>query len=225
MDRYVAGWKAGTPPPPPKTVYVVRHGESTLNAGTYYPTDINDEVYIDAELTPRGRLQASALAETVASIAPDLIVSSPMTRALHTCQLACAALPAPAPRVVVHPACTERVSCACDVGRPAVEVAKRFTGADFSAVPTGAWWWTGLPAGEGGARESVAALQEGRDGCFEPPENVRARAADLRRWLVSRPERRVVLFCHGVFIRHLLAPSPRELAPYVRNCEVRKLVL
>ena len=54
---------------------------------------------------------------------------------------------------------------------------------------------------------------------------VAARAADFRRWLINRPERRVVVFSHGVYLRHLLAPSPRELAPSFDNCEMRKVVL
>lgn len=224
MDRYVNSWVSGDPPQPPTTVYLIRHGESTHNAKAFYPADVNDASYIDADLTARGRDQASALADTVAALAPDLVVASPLTRALRTCALACARLPhAP----VVHPACAERLAYSCDIGSPTVALVAAWPRADFAAVPQGAWWWA--PAGAPrGAHESLRRLRRPRDGGgggAEPRDAVAARAAEFRRWVVSRPERRVVVFSHGVYLRHLLAPSPRDLAPSFDNCEMRKVVL
>lgn len=220
MDRYVQAWASGGPPQPPTTLYLVRHGESTHNALSFHG-DVNDARYIDADLTPRGREQASALADTLAALAPDLVVVSPLTRALRTCALACARIPhAP----VVHPACAERLAYSGDIGSPTADLAAAWPRADFAAVPVppGAWWWApdGAPRG---AEESLRRLRAGGGG--EPRDAVAARAADFRRWVVNRPERRVVVFSHGVYLRHLLAPSPRELAPSFNNCEMRKVVL
>lgn len=225
MDRYVAGWKAGGAPPPPTTVFVIRHGESTHNAQAFHPADINDGAYIDADLTARGRAQAAALQDTLLALAPDLVVASPMTRALRTCLLACARLPDAAPRVAVRAACAERVAYSCDIGSPVAELQARFPRVDFGSVPgPGAWWWTGGAPGVGSARESLAALRDGERG-VEPTAALRARVAGFRRWLVERPERRIVVFAHGVFLRHLVAPSPRELGAHFNNCEVRKILL
>lgn len=218
MDRYVQAWGSGEPPQPPTALYLIRHGESTHNANSFAHSDANDACFIDADLTARGREQASALADTVAALAPDLIVASPLTRALRTCALACARLPhAP----VVHPACAERLAYSCDIGAPTAELAAAWPRADFSAVPPDAWWWAPADAPRG-AEESLRRL---RAGVGEPRDAVVARAADFRRWVVARPERRVVVFSHGVYLRHLLAPSPRELAPSFDNCEMRKVVL
>src|SRR3989344_2090031 len=61
-----------------KTVYCVRHGESESNAGG---------IILGAEktaLTPRGSVQAEAVATRCAKLAVDSIVASPALRAKQT---------------------------------------------------------------------------------------------------------------------------------------------
>ncbi len=69
------------------TLKLVRHAESLGNV---------DGSQADTELSERGRGQAERLRETLDGCAHDLIVSSPLRRALETAQLA---LPGAEPRI------------------------------------------------------------------------------------------------------------------------------
>jgi glucosyl-3-phosphoglycerate phosphatase len=231
MDRYVAGWRAGAAPRGPTTVHVVRHGESLHNASYFAAlgADANDARYVDAGLTPRGAGQADALVGRVAALEPQLVVCSPMTRAIDTCLRACANLNLPPRSVLAHPACTEKLSYSCDVGSPLSALLARFPTVNFDAVAgREVWWWRGRGDGAWSAQRSLEELRGGsaapRRG-VEPTENVLRRVGEFRRWLVERAEQRILVFAHGVYLRHLLAKSPRESVPWLDNCEVRKFVL
>jgi broad specificity phosphatase PhoE len=62
----------------PVTFYLVRHGESEANAAHRFAGRS------DSPLTERGRQQAEAVAETLASVHFDRIVSSPLSRCRDT---------------------------------------------------------------------------------------------------------------------------------------------
>lgn len=145
MDRYLLERQLGRRIPP-KTVMLVRHGQSEHNAQVYHPNgpDYNDPRYLDAPLTPTGRAQASSLHAAVRRFNPHVIVSSPMTRAIETALLATRYgtnhtnnnVP-----FVVTPLCTERMACSCDVGSPVSELCRRFPFLDFSGVMYPERWW------------------------------------------------------------------------------------
>lgn len=65
----------------PVTFYLVRHGESEANAAHRFAGRT------DSPLTERGRKQAEAVAETLASVHFDRIVSSPLSRCRDTALL------------------------------------------------------------------------------------------------------------------------------------------
>lgn len=226
MDRFVAGWSQGSSEPlPPTTVHVVRHGESLHNAKVFasYGADANDIRYADSPLTPHGEKQADSIAARIAAIDPDLIVCSPLTRALQTCLRACVGLSGS--KVVVHRGLRERLAYSCDVGSRASVLRERFPGVDFGELEE-VWWWR-EGEGEGSVEESVERLREGAPGSptgVEPKEEWVKRAGHVKRWLVERPERNVVVFGHGVVLRALLADRGKQ-APFLTNCEIRKIVL
>jgi broad specificity phosphatase PhoE len=60
------------------TIYLVRHGETILNAGGVL------RGHLDPPLNPAGRLEAEALARALGHVGPTLIVSSPLERARET---------------------------------------------------------------------------------------------------------------------------------------------
>lgn len=60
------------------TIYLVRHGETILNAGGVL------RGHLDPPLNPAGRLEAEALALALGHVGPALIVSSPLERARET---------------------------------------------------------------------------------------------------------------------------------------------
>ena len=86
-----------TVPKANKTIYLVRHGETEMNRWlgdnwamwsplTRAQKQVRDPGFYDTKLTPRGRQQALALARQVQSleVLPEVIISSPLTRALQT---------------------------------------------------------------------------------------------------------------------------------------------
>lgn len=64
------------------TWWFVRHGESTANAEEWAAGQV------DAPLTPRGVAQAEAIRAQLAALAPHRVVSSDLSRAWRTCELA-----------------------------------------------------------------------------------------------------------------------------------------
>lgn len=63
-----------------KTVYFVRHGESTANVGAYFE---NDDI---APLTKKGREQAQLIADRCVKLPVDAFLASPMPRARETAE-------------------------------------------------------------------------------------------------------------------------------------------
>jgi len=79
------------PPPGVKTIYMIRHGQSEGQIATRRDRKRKSELR-DCDLTRKGRSQASAVAAFFSDIEEyrpiQLVVSSPLTRALHTSLLA-----------------------------------------------------------------------------------------------------------------------------------------
>ena len=71
-------------PKPTKTIYLVRHGESEGNVGTVYQD-------IDSPLTERGHEQARFIADRLARLPFDALISSPVLRAKQTAEAITAA--------------------------------------------------------------------------------------------------------------------------------------
>eukprot|EP00898_Chlorokybus_atmophyticus_P005318 jgi/Chlat1/5788/Chrsp387S05509 len=96
-----------------KVVHFLRHGVTEMNEylanlpaeQRYGMVKFEDPMLYDTRLTPRGHQQAAAAALRVAGLSPsvELIVCSPLTRALRTMQLACSRNEAPTVRHVAHP--------------------------------------------------------------------------------------------------------------------------
>ena len=65
------------------TVILIRHGQSTFNA--HFEATGTDPGHVDARLTDTGHRQAAeARAKIAAFPRPDLVISTPLTRALQT---------------------------------------------------------------------------------------------------------------------------------------------
>lgn len=142
MDRYLMQAETGNKIAP-KTILLVRHGQSEHNAAVYRHEGVheNDGRYIDAPLTAEGQTQASHISEQVTKFKPKLIVASPLTRAIQTTKVATSSLP-DVP-FVVTPLCSERMAYICDIGSPIYVMKKRFPDIDFSHIERpDSWWWT-----------------------------------------------------------------------------------
>lgn len=224
MDRHLLERRLGRKIPR-KTLYLVRHGQSTHNAHCFAAegADLNSSRYVDAPLTSLGESQARELADEMHRINPQVVVSSPLTRATQTCLLASRRIP-DTPHVV-HPLCAERLAYSCDIGRPVAELQAQFPRVDYGLVkPAEAWWWMpeGLEERTGGA--SLELLRKHEAGAYrdcEPAGVFAKRANDFRVWLLERPETKIAVFAHGVFLTQFLGDRTVRF----RNCEVRKVVI
>ena len=180
-------------------LYLVRHGQSVFNA--FYAEHQRDPLIFDAPLSELGRQQVVAAHATAARMPrPDVVISSPLTRALDTSLGVFGPLGV---RVEVSALHRERVEHTCDVGRSPRDLAAQFPGLDFDHLED-PWWH----AGE--ANEHGVAV--------EPEEVVLARVEAFRGWVLQRPERRVAVVGHGTFFRHLTGRS-------FANCEIGRVNL
>lgn len=104
------------------------------------------------------------------------------------------------------------------------ELENRFPGLDYGRVrPKEAWWWT-PDEGRWGQMESLRLLWRFPPGAYkdvEPKETFKKRADDFRVWLLERPEKRIAVFAHGVFLTALMG----EGTAHFRNAELRKWIL
>jgi broad specificity phosphatase PhoE len=183
----------------PKTVLCIRHGESTFNAA--WRVNPVDPLHFDAPLSDLGRSQVSQARSAVARYPVEIVLTSPLTRALQTAHGLFDSHPN-APRIEVTPLLRERVENSCDIGRPRAALAAEFPSIDLSPLDD-AWWH----------KEGQA---DARGICIEPVPVVQARVAQFRVDLLARPERVLALVGHGTFFFYLTGNA-------MANCEVMEL--
>lgn len=185
-------------------IYFVRHGRSTHNE-----SDEDRPLIWDAPLHEKGIRQAELLRAKFQDLRLDVVVSSPLTRALQTALIALGAdegaddaVGKPKRRrceprcpVVAWPDATEQLHESDDLGSPALELRLRFPSVDFGRLPQdgSTWWWQdpALP----GTTDAMGARQVwqdfGRGGPSstkqhrydEPDDRFRERVAELLRGL------------------------------------------
>lgn len=218
--------------------------------------------YQDSPLSPTGANQAQTLAQHLSDIREgkpgahgrvglseedvallgdlDLIVSSPLTRALKTLELGLLphvkeTNPSPVP-IIASPLATERLYLISDIGKPRSVLEKEFghyvdfeTGFSIDTSTTAAeHWWFML---EDHAQELESCIPSGLQfqdyqewrpngegqeyACpGEPDDHFERRMVKLYRWLESRPESTVALVCHWGVIDWFLGED-------FANCQMR----
>ena len=186
---------------PAPDIYCIRHGESTFNAA-HRATGL-DPMHFDAPLTEAGREQVAAARESLREIPFELVVTSPLTRALQTTAGLFGDHPARPPILVevLHRECQES---SCDVGRAPAILAAEFP--DFRLDHLPEIWW------------HADGVEDARGFHVEPRDLFHGRVSAFRDWLRARPERVVAVVGHGTFFARL---TGRWLA----NCEVARLDL
>lgn len=217
-----------------KRVFFIRHAEGWHNLAehesTYTPkVDVlleknTGRKYWDAALTPKGEQQCGALKANIRGSTTwgfdkplnlDLVVVSPLMRTLQTAELSLGeATSKNAPKFLAQPLCRERIAdYVCD-GRCELSVLKRqFPGVDFSLVET--------------EKDDDFYNQK------EDIERVRARAVVFLQWLCSRPERRIAVVTHSIFLRNLFYQFGTSLSEadqmaiktFPANAEMRSIML
>jgi glucosyl-3-phosphoglycerate phosphatase len=176
----------------PKTIHLIRHAQSTFNAAQE-ATGL-DPLHFDARLSALGLSQVEKTRQAVRDIPCDVVISSPLTRALQTA----VGLFEGRAQIRVEPLHREYQESSCDMGRSPRLLSTEFPGLAFGHLDDP--WWLHRDAGPNGV-------------VVEPIPEFRARVARFGEWLKARPETSVVVIGHGTFFRQL---TGRMFA----NCEV-----
>ena len=184
-----------------KVVLCIRHGESTFNRA-WRQTPV-DPMHFDARLSEAGHDQVRQARPALAVVPVELVIVSPLTRALQTAQGLFADHPN-APALLVADLAHESVENSCDVGRSPAELAAEFPDLDFAHLAD-VWWHAHDEPDERGI-------------CVEPVARVQARVAEFKSLLLARPERVIAVVGHGTFFYHLTGK-------FLANCEAVRLEL
>jgi broad specificity phosphatase PhoE len=216
-----------------KRIYFVRHAEGIHNLAeresTYEPpnlifqTENSGYVYLDPKLTKRGEEQCANLKASIRGTSVwgfdkplnlDLVVVSPTTRTLQTAQLSLGSPGSPAaPPFVANELCREHISEAmCDSRRSVSELAREFPDVDFSLMED---------------NEDTMFLKK------ETTEDVEERGRKFLMWLCGRPEQRIAVVTHSIFLKELLSQFADNVADEDRqeihqswvNAEMRSIML
>ena len=167
-----------------QTFHFIRHAQSLHNAAA--ETMVGDPMLRDAPLTDLGHEQARTLQGRMRDVRDiELVVISPLTRAIQTALYAFDGNPAPRLVMDTH---REYLDHYCDVGTPPSELAAKFNSLDFDHLPNP--WWYVDPA-------STAPYEK------EPEDLYAKRIEAFAQWLKSRPEQRIAIVGHGNFLFRL----------------------
>ena len=186
---------------PPHTILCIRHGQSTANVA-YDETGIDPGVS-DARLTPTGEAQVREARGKLRDHPVDLVVVTPLTRALQTA-LGIFEGHRSKPRFLVEALHRERLEGSGDVGRAPAHLVAEYPALDFGHLHE-VWWHA---QGEVG----VNGLQ------VEPLDITLARVELFRAFLAGRDERHIAVVGHGTFFFHLTGV-------FLPNCGMTELVL
>jgi broad specificity phosphatase PhoE len=175
-------------------VDLVRHGQSTFNEA--YERLKSDPMMFDARLTELGRQQVAETRARLLSRSYDLVVASPLTRAIETAVGIFGGRGIP---IILEHLHRERLESSCDVGRAPPDLSVEFPDLRFDHLP--AVWW------------HDAEERDPRGFAIESHEVVVERTMGFATWLRGRPEKSIAVVGHGTFFFHL---TGRKFA----NCEV-----
>ena len=159
----------------------------------------------DAPLSETGLSQANKLQSTVAEFAEsvELIVCSPLSRAIHTMQLAFPNIKCP---VIITPLARERGDKTCDIGIPLSEIRQKNPQYDYFHFEN-EYWWNCDP------NSPFEFLKESKESLVQ-------RQKELVDFLKTRQEKVVVIISHGQFIKTLVGKKMQ-----IKNCGIKKIRL
>lgn len=205
-----------------KTVHFIRHGESTWNV-CRRQLKLNDlpqqerPVIVDAPLSFKGMEQATHLKAKIASLKPDIAVTSPYTRTLQTCLMSYGS-----EKVIVTPLCREFMAASSDnIGLPASCLKLIFPIFDFTSLDE-IWWY--IQDNIKSQPKAVNLLTQGKL-VVEDQEQFAARAEEFYQFLFERPERSIAVYSHNDFLMFFLSKYFDLSTAHIANGEVYSLEL
>ena len=201
-------------PSPVKVLHLVRHSQSNWNVTTAgeHVGQHPEVVDLDSRLSELGRKQAQALSWDAVQPPPELVLSSPLSRALET---ALALVGSREVEIRAEPLATEWCENSCDVGRSSAELLREFGGRVRGLDALDAQWWP-LSAAE------IAA------GGRETEESVDERCTALLATLRALPQGAVAVVAHCMVLeklQRLVGGNAGVSTAFLSNTEVRTLRL
>ncbi len=182
-------------PPMVQDIYLIRHGQSTFNV--HFESNGIDPLHFDAPLSSLGVRQVAKARLAAVNLQADLVVTSPLARALETAVGLFEGEPVP---IVVSSLHRERLENSCDVGSKRSALIDAFPSLSFDHLEE-TWWHNGE--------------KDDRGVSVEPDHLFIPRISEFSRWIASRPEPTVVVVGHAGFFQRL---TGRRL----ENCEIMK---
>lgn len=194
-----------------KHIYFIRHGEATHNVA---PKPWGEEL-IDARLTEAGVQQVETLTSTAAELPVEVVIVSPLTRALQTAVTGLKPLLDRGVPFIVAEGCREQLGQNLpDQRRAVAAVAADFPEAD----------WTVMLQGP----DADALFTAER----EPLDVLSLRADAFLELCMARPEQHVAVVTHSSFLAalfntalHLTDEQASTVGAWFANAECRHLVL
>jgi broad specificity phosphatase PhoE len=176
-----------------RLVHLIRHGQSTFNA--HYEEFGQDPLHFDARLTELGLSQVAAAREQLADRVYDVVIASPLTRAIQTAT-GIFGDRFPVEICALH---REWQMSSCDIGRTLADLRADFPHLDFSTLDDPFWRHDAPACALGFPQETAHHLAE--------------RVTAFTAMIAARPEQRIAVVGHGDFFARLIG---RHLA----NCEL-----
>ena len=210
-------------PPPTPRILAIRHAESVWNVLHQQYPNPEDRYHprmwtIDCDITEKGVQQALAagkeLATNLGSI--DLLIISPLRRALQTASLLLEAFSTEPTQVLISKDVAEVMVDPCDIGSNPKTLSEEFPVWDFSHLDEN--WWHGGKSQD----ETLALMRDQKD--LESNEEAEKRIDGFKDWLRTLPldAGNIVIVCHGDFIWWLTRNKQNGVEQGLRvgNCEI-----
>jgi len=201
-----------------KELTFIRHGQSQANLE--YDLYHKDLFHWDPPLTDLGREQArdAAVKLKEQNMKIELIVVSPLPRALQTGLIVLEEEIRNGVPVIAHPLATEQVTGSDDIGNSFAFLKKQYPQVDWSLMPDKeVWFWTPSPVNT--IEEARAQFQANPQD--EPWECVVARAASLEEWLAERPEKVIAVVAHGDLLEAMTGSSLKNAQSFMMEVKAR----
>ncbi|DAZ93811.1 TPA: hypothetical protein N0F65_008570 [Lagenidium giganteum] len=208
-----------------KTLYCIRHGESTFNEWrkrsilTFSWVFVRDPMIIDAPLSAKGEQQALALSEKLQSQSLhakiEVVVMSPLTRAIQTAMGAFKDVQVP---MQAEPLCREMLDTACDIGRQPQELARVFASPLLQLDHVEQYWWLPESKRPPTVPESAMKTPATSDEVMplrETSEDLDRRIGAFVQTLAAMPQQHIAVVGHSSFFKRMLGMNRK-----LNNCEL-----
>ena len=182
-----------------RTIHLLRHAQSAFNEA--YVEGGPDPMLFDAPLSTLGHAQVAEARAAFEELCFDVIIISPLTRALQTATGIFGDRDVPMEVEALH---REYLESSCDIGRHPRTLSENFPGLAFGHLDA-AWWFS--ESEHHNHVESPIIAPEPMDNFFDRVEAFRAN-------LLARPEDRVLVVGHATFFHHFSGGR------WFANCEL-----